>query len=66
MITIEKLTDSDLMTTTTEQVLRDLPEWFGIEDSLLEYVQNVRKHPFYLAYVDDIPAGFISVDLIMG
>ncbi len=66
MITIEKLTDLDLMTTTTEQVLRDLPEWFGIEESLLEYVQNVRKHPFYLAYVDDIPAGFISVDLNNG
>ncbi len=66
MITIEKLTDSNLMTKITEQVLRDLPEWFGREESLLEYVQNVTKHPFYLASVDDTPAGFISVDLNNG
>lgn len=56
-----------LVETTTEKqdiarvVLRDLPEWFGIEESTLEYVENVSKYPFVAAYIDNVPIGFYSI-----
>jgi ribosomal protein S18 acetylase RimI-like enzyme len=32
-----------------ERLLRALPEWFGIEESLSEYVEDARTKPTYLA-----------------
>jgi len=32
-----------------ERLLRSLPDWFGIEESLLEYVEDARTKPTYLA-----------------
>jgi len=31
-----------------ERLLRGLPEWFGIEHSLLEYVEDARRLPTYV------------------
>jgi ribosomal protein S18 acetylase RimI-like enzyme len=33
-----------------ERLLRMLPEWFGIESSVVEYVESARKLPTYLAW----------------
>ena len=38
---------------TVERLLRSLPEWFGIESSVTEYVEAARQMPAYLAW----PAG---------
>jgi len=38
---------------TVERLLRSLPEWFGIEQSILEYVEDARTMTTYLA----APAG---------
>lgn len=35
---------------TVERLLRSLPEWFGIESSLVEYVDAARQMPAYLAW----------------
>ncbi len=35
-----------------ERLLRALPDWFGIEDSLVDYVRDAAERPGYLA-VDD-------------
>ena len=32
-----------------ERLLRSLPDWFGIEESLKEYVEDARSKPTYLA-----------------
>ncbi|MCZ3389514.1 MAG: hypothetical protein LH645_10455 [Actinomycetia bacterium] len=32
-----------------EHLLRLLPEWFGIEDATLQYVEDARAKPNYLA-----------------
>lgn len=42
-------------------ILRDLPEWFGIEESTTEYIQNVQKYPLVAAYINDMPVGFYSI-----
>lgn len=40
---------------TAERLLRLLPDWFGIESSLQEYVDDARHLPTYLASVDGQP-----------
>jgi len=44
----------------TEHILRGLPEWFGQEDSLIEYVKTVGDHPFFGAFENDECIGFFS------
>ena len=45
-------------------ILRDLPEWFGIETSLLEYVQGVAEKEFYTTVDQGKYVGFFSVKLL--
>lgn len=40
---------------TAERLLRLLPQWFGIESAVVEYVVDARTLPTYLATVDDAP-----------
>ena len=40
-------------------MLRSLPEWFGIESSILDYVESAKKLPTYLAR----PAGPATPDI---
>lgn len=37
-----------------DRLLRSLPEWFGIEEAILDYVEAARRLPTYLAWP---PAG---------
>jgi GNAT superfamily N-acetyltransferase len=41
---------------TVERLLRQLPTWFGIESSVLEYIESARRLPAYLAW----PRGPVS------
>lgn len=34
---------------TVDRLLRSLPEWFGIESSIVEYVESAHRLPTYLA-----------------
>ena len=43
-----------------ESILRSLPQWFGIENALLQYVEEIKKLPTLLAVVGDEYAGFLS------
>jgi len=42
---------------TVERLLRSLPEWFGIESSVAEYIEAARKIPAYLAWPAELAAG---------
>ena len=42
-------------------ILRALPDWFGIESSIVDYVEQVQSMPFYVAYDGDKPVGFVAV-----
>jgi GNAT superfamily N-acetyltransferase len=44
-----------------DQVLRSLPDWFGIEDARVAYVQTSQDLPFWAAYVEACPVGFLSL-----
>lgn len=61
MITIEKVLDKEEKAKITNQILRMLPQWFGIESAIVEYVEGVKSNDFYAAFLSDSPVGFISI-----
>ncbi|EMS70401.1 GNAT family N-acetyltransferase [Ruminiclostridium cellobioparum] len=64
MINIIKLTDSGQKSNITNSILRLLPEWFGIEEAIVEYAGGSGNTDFYAAYRLDEPVGFISIKAI--
>jgi ribosomal protein S18 acetylase RimI-like enzyme len=61
MKNVLKLNDGNEKSATADRILRGLPEWFGIESALVEYVNGVKCSDFYAAYDKDEPIGFISI-----
>lgn len=61
MVTIVKLLNNQEKQSITNSILRDLPEWFGIEEALVEYIKGVKSTDFYVAYDTNNPIGFISI-----
>lgn len=45
----------------SERILRTLPEWFGVEESLLDYVRNTSRYPTFVAEVDNNVVAFASL-----
>jgi ribosomal protein S18 acetylase RimI-like enzyme len=43
-------------------LLRDLPEWFGIEEAILEYVTRSAELPAYVAILEGVPVGVLVVE----
>ncbi|MFW5794720.1 MAG: GNAT family N-acetyltransferase [Bacillota bacterium] len=58
---IKEIEDSKLKQEIAEKVLRDLPDWFGIEEATKEYIDKVRKYPFIACYINDLAVGFYSL-----
>lgn len=44
-----------------EPIIRSLPEWFGLEESILEYITEIDRQPTWLAYEQEQVVGFISI-----
>ena len=44
-----------------EKILRALPDWFGIEDSLVQYVKDADVMPTLVAKDDDDVVGFLTI-----
>lgn len=44
-----------------EPILRALPEWFGIEESILKYITEIDHLPTWLAREEEQVIGFLSV-----
>ena len=40
-------------------ILESLPDWFGIPEATEEYIADSKGRPFFCAYVDDTPIGFL-------
>ena len=46
-----------------ERIMRALPEWFGIEESLLAYVRDTEQMETWLALLDGGAAGFLTLHI---
>jgi len=44
-----------------DKVLHSLPDWFGIESAISDYIQGVEKGVFISAYIDGKSVGFASM-----
>jgi ribosomal protein S18 acetylase RimI-like enzyme len=51
---------------TVERLLRRLPTWFGIESSVLEYIESARRLPAYLAWARGPASAGHPPDLAVG
>ena len=40
-------------------ILESLPDWFGIPESTEEYIVDSKGRPFFCAYADNTPIGFL-------
>ena len=60
---LEKIEDKIRKKEVCLKILRDLPEWFGIESSLLKYSEEVMEKDFYTVLISGEPAAFVSVKI---
>jgi len=61
MLEIREVVDFQLKMDISDNVLRALPEWFGNESALVEYVNMSAVLPFWAAYDDDEAVGFLAL-----
>ena len=60
-VDIREVNDEAARFQISNDILRSLPQWFGIEDSLVEYCTQSQHLPFYAAYQGDKAVGFLSL-----
>lgn len=58
---IKLIDNQELKSEITDLILRQLPDWFGIEEAIIEYVDIVKDTIFYAAFHNDKPIGFLSL-----
>ena len=61
-IDIQEEKDDETKSDICESVIRSLPEWFGIEKAVLDYIEGIKDKYFLSVKVGEIPVGFISIE----
>ena len=59
-INIIEINDNAKKAEYTNSILRKLPDWFGIEEAIVEYVNTVHEYPYWAAFINDNCIGFFS------
>lgn len=47
--------------TRCEPIIRALPDWFGIEEAIVRYINEVEDLPTFIASQNEQAVGFLSV-----
>ena len=58
---VKTVSDGDYKSKICNDVLRALPGWFGIEESIVSYINEVRALTFYCAFDLERPVGFAAL-----
>jgi len=62
IIRIAAAQTADEKSSVCNRILRSLPNWFGVETSIVNYVREVREMPLFAAYRSDNQAvGFVAL-----
>ena len=61
MIKILKIENKDEKAKIVEEVLTDLPEWFGLPESTKEYINDSKELDLWAAKENDEIIGFITL-----
>lgn len=56
---IVEITDDLEKKSITQNILKALPEWFGIPESMEEYIQDSAGKPFFCARINEKNIGFL-------
>lgn len=63
MFELVAITDKKQKGIICENILRALPSWFGVEESIINYKKTIKEMPFYTVYNDSEPVGFVAIKL---
>ncbi len=44
-----------------KEILRSLPQWFGIEAAIIQYVKDIEQLPTFVAIADNKTVGFLTI-----
>ena len=61
MFVIEAVKDENQKMAVVAEVLKDLPEWFGIPESTQAYIEGVKNLQVWAAYQEGDLLGFVSL-----
>jgi GNAT superfamily N-acetyltransferase len=61
MYETREITDANEKTRICDAILRALPDWFGDEESIVNYTRQVQAMPFFVVLDKNCPAGFVSI-----
>ena len=61
MFVIEEVKDANQKMAVVAEVLKDLPEWFGIPESTQAYIEGAKDLQVWAAYQDGDLLGFVSL-----
>ena len=61
MFVIEEVKDENQKKAVVAEVLKDLPEWFGIPESTQAYIDGAKTLQVWAAYQESDLAGFVSL-----
>jgi len=60
-MTIKEIIAPDEKSQICNSTLRALPNWFGNEDAIVKYANDVRGMSFYCTFDNDSPVGFVAI-----
>jgi len=58
---IKEVFDENEKSETCNTILNALPNWFGVSESILDYVAGVADKPFYCVFDEGKAVGFVSI-----
>lgn len=58
---VKEINDKNIKMKISREILEDLPEWFGISEYIENYINESSTMPFFAAYVNEEPVGFIAL-----
>ena len=61
MFTIKEVKDEDQKMAVVDEVLKDLPEWFGIPESTQAYIEGAKDLQVWAAFQESNLLGFVSL-----
>jgi len=61
MINIKLVEDTVQKSAICNDILRSLPNWFGVEESIIDYVNKVRLMPLWAALDCEEVVGFLAL-----
>ena len=61
MLVIKEVKDEEQKMAVVAEVLKDLPEWFGIPESTQAYIEGAKDLQVWATYQEDDLLGFVSL-----